>query len=137
MSEVLTLDTNFVQALLDSDHVHYGQAIDVLVNHADAKLTICPIVYCEALCIPNITSPELQVFLDDFGIEVDWKIPQQVWFEAGLARAAHLKFRSQGTNKRFIADFLIGAYANFYNVSLCTFDPRGFRATFPQVLLLP
>ncbi len=139
MSEVtLALDTNFLQALLQSNHVHHGQAVDILVKYADVPIFICPMVFSEALCIPEITLPNLELYLKDFGIEIDWFFPEQVWKEAGLARAIHLQFRANLTTpKRVIADFLIGAHAQVRNFRLCTFDPKGFRTAFPNVVLIP
>ena len=138
MSEVtLCCDTNFLQALLQTDHVHHGRSIDVLVQHADVSISICPMVFSEALCIPEMTLPALHLFLEDFGIEVDWLIPEQVWIEAGLARATHLRYRADPNSpKRLIADFVIGAHALVRGFGLCTFDPKGFRTAFPKLALI-
>lgn len=98
MPEVtLYCGTNFLQALMQTDHVHHGRSIDVLVQHANASISICPMVFSETLCIPEMTLPALNLFLEDFGIEVDWLIPEQVWIEAGLARATHLRYRANQT----------------------------------------
>jgi predicted nucleic acid-binding protein len=133
----LCLDTNFVQALLQTQHVHHGRSIDVLVQHADAPIRICPLVFSEALCIPEMTLSSLNLFLEDFGIEVDWLIPEEVWVEAGLARATHLRYRADpNSRKRLIADFVIGAHALVRGFKLCTFDPKGFRTAFPNLALI-
>ena len=138
MSEVtLCLDTNFVQALLQTQHIHHGRSIDVLVQHADAPICICPLVFSEALCIPEMTLSTLNLFLEDFGIEVDWLIPEQVWIEAGVARATHLQYRADlNSPKRLIADFVIGAHALVRGFRLCTFDPKGFRTAFSNLELI-
>ncbi len=133
----LCLDTNFVQALLQTQHVHHGHSINILVQYADAPISICPLVFSEALCIPEMTLPALHLFLEDFGIEVDWLIPEQVWIEAGLARAMHLRYRADSNSpKRLIADFVIGAHALVRGFGLCTFDPKGFRTAFPKLALI-
>ncbi len=139
MSEfTLALDTNFLQALFDSDHMHHAQAIDILVMYADTQIFVCPMVFSEALCIPQMTLTELDVGLEDFGIEVDWLMPEQVWKEAGLARAIFFQHRAVSTSpKRMIADFVIGAHALVRDYTLCTFDPKGFRSAFPNLKLLP
>ncbi len=133
----LCCDTNFLQALLQTDHVHHGRSVDVLVLHANAPIRICPLVFSEALCIPEITLSALNIFLEDFGIEVDWLLPEQVWIEAGLARATHLKYRADpNSHKRLIADFVIGAHAFIQGFTLLTFDPKGFRTAFPELVLI-
>ncbi len=138
MSEVvLALDTNFLQAILDSARIHHGNAIDVLVQYANAKLVICGMVFSEALCMPDISLSELELSLNDFAIEVEWYLSEQVWKEAGLARATQLRHRNPNSSKRVIADFIIGAHANTQKYWLCTFDSKGFRMAFPSLVLHP
>jgi predicted nucleic acid-binding protein len=67
MSEfTLALDTNFLQALFQSNHVHHGKSVDVLVQYADAPVVICPMVFSEALCIPSMTLAQLELYLGTF-----------------------------------------------------------------------
>jgi predicted nucleic acid-binding protein len=137
MTEVLTFDTNFIQALLQEDHIHHQQASGVVAKNEAFDLKICPMAYCEALSIPDWSASELETFYTDMGIQVDWEVSPLIWHKAGLARAEHLKSRSKGENKRFIADFLIGAFADFNGYILCTFDPKGFRTAYPNLKILP
>jgi predicted nucleic acid-binding protein len=137
MTRVLTFDTNFIQALFQGFHVHHDIALGVLSENTGTIFTICPMVFCEALCIPQVTPAKLEAFLTELGIEVIWEMSPLIWHQAGLARAEHLQLRSKGENKRFIADFLIGAFADVNRYILCTFDPKGFRTAYPNLKLLP
>lgn len=134
----LAFDTNFLQAFFQSNHLHHGQAIDLMVQHADSPIVLCPMVFSEALCIPDMTLAELQLICSDFGIAVDWQMPPEVWYQAGLARARRLKFQVMPTEpKRIIADFLIGSHALVRDYHLCTFNPKDFRTSLPNLRLLP
>ena len=137
----LALDTNVVQALLEQAHPFQTRAVQALKQHRGGRqLIISPFVYAEAHGIPGFDAVTFAAFLQDVGIHIDRALPDDLWERAGEAHATyHLRRRRQGQagHRRILTDFLIGAHALKAQASLLTFDPKGYRAAFPDLELLP
>ena len=136
----VSLDTNVLQALLQAGHLHQERAVKLIKQlQPNKNFLLCPVVYSEAQGIPNFSLEVFNAFLEDLDIEIDWSLPQNMWQLAGQAHLAyHQRRRKQGLTepKRVLADFLIGAHALVRDVPLLTFDPKGYRAAFPNLELL-
>ena len=136
----VALDTNVLQALLQANHPNQENAIKLIKQlQPNKNFLLCPVVYSEAQGIPNFNTEIFHAFLKDLNIEIDWVLPQNMWYLAGQAHVAyHQRRRKQGLTetKRVLADFLIGAHALVRNIPLLTFDPKGYRAAFPNLELL-
>ena len=137
----LALDTNVLQALLEKGHPLQADAVEALKRHRENRqLIISPFVYAEAFGMPGFDEAVFQEFLERVGITVDKTLPDGLWRRAGEAHAAyHVRRRRQGKKeqRRILTDFLIGAHAVGIGAPLLTFDPKGYRAAFPELELLP
>ena len=137
----LALDTNVLQALLEKNHPLQVDAVQALKKHREGRqLVISPFVYAEAFGMPGFDETTFQAFLNRVGISLNKTLPDGLWRRAGEAHAAyHVRRRRQGQSgqKRVLVDFLVGAHALSTDAPLLTFDPKGYRAAFPELLLLP
>ncbi len=134
------VDTNVIVGLWNQDPL-----LSAAVEHAlDAALQRGPLVmsgavYAELLACPGRTEDMLDRFLADVAIRVDWDFGEQEWRLAGKAFQAYTRRRrrEQGTGpRRILADFVIGAHAEFHRYRLLTFDERHYRAAFPGLRVL-
>ena len=136
----IALDTNVLQALLQQGHPLQARAVSTIKSFKpNNEFTISPFVYAEAFAMPNFKKRIFHDFLNDMGISVDKDLPVSLWEEAGKAHAEyHQRRKRYGKNeqKRILADFLIGAHALCSGMALITFDPKGYRAAFPDLELL-
>lgn len=133
------LDTNILSALWSGE----PGAAKVLgfLSEASAAggLVIGPIVHIECRGNPKLSEPELQQFLDDTRIVVDWAIDRPVWRLAGERFERYTRRRRQdraSEPKRFIADFLVGAHALIQADRLLTLDQRRYGIDFPELVLV-
>ena len=137
----IALDTNVLQALLEKDHPLQTDAVQALKDYRKGRqLLISPFVYAEAFGMPGFDEKKFQAFLESVGILLDKSLPDTLWRSAGRAHAEyHVRRRKQGhqAQRRILTDFLIGAHALGVGVPLLTFDPKGYRAAFPELVLLP
>ncbi len=66
-----------------------------------------------------------------------WDMPPEVWERAGVAFGSYARERRKGQlPRRLVADFLIGAHAEYHKLALLTFGDTVFRAAFPEVGLI-
>lgn len=137
----IALDTNVLQALLEKDHPLQADAVQALKGHRKGRqLLISPFVYAEAFGMPGFDETTFLAFLERVDILLDETLPDGLWRRAGEAHAAyHERRRQQGhlEQRRILTDFLIGAHALGVGAPLLTFDPKGYRAAFPELDLLP
>lgn len=112
---ITALDTNILVGLWLPNHIFNAQCESALEKAAKSSaLVITPMVYAELLAIPDKSRLWIDEFLQDVGIEVDWKIEEVTWLEAGEAYAAYSQRRrkmGQESPRRILADFVIGAHA--------------------------
>jgi predicted nucleic acid-binding protein len=103
-----------------------------------SSLVISAVVYAELLALPAWTKADLDAFLAETKMRVDWALSQETWVEAGLAfaRYAHRRTRQKaGSPRRLIADFVIGAHAQAVG-GLLTADTRFYQTNFTGVNVL-
>ena len=108
-------------------------------SEADASqggaLVIAAPVYAELLAVPGSGQNDLDAFIAETKIRVDWTISHDCWTAAGVAFASYARRRTRqkaGAPRRTLADFIIGAHAVDVG-SLLTADSSFFRTNFPDL----
>lgn len=132
------LDTNVLSELLSQQAAASRVSAKLADCKDDGPLVICAVVYAELLAHPKVTEEFLAYLLFKTGIEVDFKLDESVWTEAGRRFARHASRRRMATShgpRRILADFLIGAHALRACDRLMTFDTKVFETDFPEVRL--
>jgi len=133
------LDTNIIVALWhDEPTVNTGVEAALEAAFRRGGLVIAAPVFAELIAAPGRTEDFVDTFLNENGIAVDSSLDEAIWRVAGQAFQAHVeRRRSQGDPgpRRLLADFLIGAHAQFYGYRLLTLDERHYRAAFPELKL--
>jgi predicted nucleic acid-binding protein len=95
-------------------------------------------VYAELLAWPSQTEAMVDEFISRTGIQVEWRIPEEVWRVAGKAYRAHaIRRRASygGESRRILADFVIGAHALAGGYSLLTRDGEFYKRNFPALTI--
>jgi predicted nucleic acid-binding protein len=103
------------------------------------SVVLCAAVYAEAIAHPRVTEEFLEDFLSQANVLVDFQMDEQVWREAGrrFARYAKRRRRSgQQQPRRLLADFVIGAHAQFTADRLITLDKGRYERDFPDLKLI-
>jgi hypothetical protein len=96
-------------------------------------------VYAELMANPARSQDELDRFISNTGIFVEWSLDEDVWREAGRAYRGYAQRRirsSSGHPRRILADFIIGARALVRGYTLLTFDRDRYAAAFPQLRIV-
>lgn len=136
-----SIDTNIIVALWREDDPTNRDAAKLLGQAQKlGKLVLSAPVYAELMGDPGRDEAELNEFLRDAGIPIDWAFDEGVWREAGRASRGYIRRRrlSHGTlPRRILTDFLIGAHALTRGYALLTFDRRLYAAAFPKLKILP
>ncbi len=117
------------------DHDRFGEAsMQLYDQYFDQGLGISPTVYAElAPLFPN-EKIQHQV-LEAFGLEIlSWEKVDTIKSSEGWRSYIHLK-RQQNTEKRVIADIMIGAFASRFQ-GLITRNPKDFEPYFPDLKIL-
>lgn len=136
----ISIDSNVIAALWNADDP-FNEAASSALHSARrrASLVISAPVYAELLAGPHRTDTNLDGFLYETGITVDWQFAEVVWKTAGNAfRAYATRRRKSGKEhpRRLLADFLIGAQALCSSYSLLTLDHRLYEVSFPALAVL-
>lgn len=144
MASRTAVDTNVFVALFAGDEKARPWAQRNLEDAAArAALAVSPAVYAE-LVAGGCSPAQVETFLSDKGIEVDWNLGQDVWRMAdsrygSYARDRRSRKRRAGDPgpRRILADFLVGAHALLLGGRiLLTTDTRIFSNYFPELRLL-
>jgi len=135
-----SIDSNIIIALWRQDDPLNGIAATMLnQSRIQGGLVISAPVYAELMGDPRRTESELNMFLRETGISIDWTLDERTWREAGRAYQGYVARRRTETGthpRRILTDFLIGAHALVHNYSLLTFDLRLFTAAFPALAII-
>jgi predicted nucleic acid-binding protein len=132
---MISLDTNVILAAFDPLDALHVRALEVLDRIGSEARVICPVVYAELRASEEWE--RLKLFLERAAVEVMWEMPEAVWERAGRAMGEYARMRrSRALPRRVLADFLIGAHAEYYRLILATFDPVVYEAVFSGVRLL-
>ena len=134
------IDTNVISALWSGEPASQGMA--ALLGSAKNRggLVICAPVYVELLAYPKATRTLLEQFLATTRIVTDFLLDEAVWLEAGAAYAAYAQRRRQskdGSSKRLLVDFIVGAHAVSKADRLLTLDAARYQIAFPKLVTVP
>ena len=131
------VDTNVLVGLLSGTEVEAEVAQRALAEAAEGPLILCPAVYAELIAMPRLSEEELDAFVEETGLIVDWSLEPEVWRAAGRAYAAYASRRRKQKGdkgpRRILADFLIGAHADLTSGKLLTLDPKLYRSNFAKL----
>lgn len=135
------IDTNIISALFGGEPSARMVAKGILAGlREEGALVICGVVYAELLAHPRVTPAELSEFLRDTDIEADFESDHRFWHEIGVRYARYTGRRRRaktGSQRRLLADFMIGAHALLRADRLVTFNDADFRADFPELKIFP
>lgn len=136
----IALDTNIIVYALAGIARTAQAAAQALEDAAfrGGVLVLSAPVYAELLAIPHSTQVDLDAFISETKMRVDWDLSQSCWTVAGLAFAAYARRRKRqktGPPRRILADFLIGAHSLEVG-NLLTADPSFYRTNFPELNVL-
>lgn len=95
--------------------------------------------FAEVLAGPGIARTDLEDFLADADITLDWVTSTAVWERAMTAFTTYATRRRSsggGQPRRILADFLIGAHAAVTAQELLTLDPQHYRQGFPELHII-
>jgi predicted nucleic acid-binding protein len=134
------IDSNVIAALWNLDDALNSVARSALDTAlARGSLIIPAPVYAELMAFAGRTESFLDTFLRETGIGVAWHLDERVWRAAGQAFQSYAGRRRRQRDpgpRRFLADFLIGAYAAKHNYPLLTLDEGIYRTAFPRLRIL-
>jgi predicted nucleic acid-binding protein len=106
----------------------------------EGSLAISAFTHAECHACPGATEDFIREFLATGGIDVDSRLPDEIW-PLTWDRFANYAKRRRKTAKdqprRLLADFLIGAHAQFRADRLMTMDRAFFERNFPELRLYP
>jgi predicted nucleic acid-binding protein len=135
-----SIDSNIIVALWWQSDPLNGIAAKMLDQaRRQGKLVVSAPVYLELMGDPSRVEADLNEFLRDTGILIDWTLDEWAWREAGRAYQGYVQRRrsSGGTlPRRILTDFLIGAHAAVRGYTLLTFDQRLYAAAFPTLTIV-
>jgi len=134
------IDTNVIVALWDRDtrlNSAAQSALDAALGRGG--LIIAAPVSAELTACPGRDQAFLDMFFQDAGIAIDWKLDEPTRRTAGRAFQAYAaRRRRQGEPRprRILADFVIGAHAMQKGYPLLTLDDRLYQAAFPALKIV-
>jgi predicted nucleic acid-binding protein len=132
-----SLDSNVLIALWDDTDALNVPACRCLASARNlGKLKVSAPVYGELMGHPSRSVAEIDSFLSVTGIEIDWKMEEEIWRAAGSAFQCYVRRRLASTGllpRRILTDFLIGAQAFVRGYSLLTLDRRLYEVSFPGI----
>ncbi len=135
-----SVDTNvLIDLLARADTEERRRAALILAEAAKrGPLVICAVVHAELGAHPRSSAEDVDRFLDDLRIKIDWSLSESVWRLSGL-KFREYAIRRRGSSatepRRLIADFIIGAHAAAAG-ALVTRDVQFYRRTFPDLVII-
>jgi predicted nucleic acid-binding protein len=136
-----SIDSNVIVALWwEQDPLNRVAAKMLVQAQKQGRLVIPAPTYAELMGDPKRSETELDEFLAETGILVDWVLDEDIWREAGRAYRGYIHRRRSSTGtfpRRILTDFLIGAHALVRGYSLLTLDQRLYAAAFPTLTVMP
>jgi predicted nucleic acid-binding protein len=132
-----SLDSNILIALWDDTDALNAPAYQCLVRARTlGQLEISAPVFGELMGHPSRSVTEIESFLSQTNIGIDWHMEENVWRTAGIAFQGYVRRRLASTGilpRRILTDFLIGAHALVRGYTLLTLDRRLYEASFPGI----
>lgn len=134
------IDTNVLSALWSRQPL--ASQIAALLGRVqnEGGLVIGAPVYAELLAHPKATVSFIDGFLTATRIMVEFDLDEPVWRAAGQSFAAYAQRRrrsKEGSAKRLLVDFLVGAHAQLRADRLFTLDASRYTKAFPQLQIFP
>jgi predicted nucleic acid-binding protein len=128
---ITAIDTNVLLDILLNDQFYEASANAIQNAAADGSLVISDIVYAE-LCVHFEHQRDCDGFLDSIDIGVQ-PLTREAHF---LASRAWRSYRQHGGKRtRILADFLIGAHAQYQATRLLSRDRGFYKNLFPSLNL--
>ena len=134
------IDTNVLSAIWSGEPSAPALVTQLGAAKLDGALIVSPVVFAELHAYPGATQRFLTSFFESTGVGIDYRLEEKVWTEAGkrFALSAVRRRKSSGTSqKRLLADFIIGAHALVQADRFMTLDPKRYTQDFPELQLLP
>jgi predicted nucleic acid-binding protein len=134
---ITAVDTNVVIALWDKDPLLNSAAQTSLeAAFKRGSLVVAAPVFAELIAAPGRDENFVTSFFEDTGIAIDWELGESVWRSAGRAFQSYRRRKQRDSGAwRILADFLIGAHADFNGYRLLTLDERLYRVAFPTLTI--
>ncbi|MGP6158255.1 MAG: type II toxin-antitoxin system VapC family toxin [Vulcanimicrobiaceae bacterium] len=134
------IDTNvFIDVLAGETEVARRAAQAILARAAQrGALIVSPVVYAELAAHPSASPNELDRFLAELHVAIDWVLSEEIWRRAASAFGDYTRHRRAakgGEPRRLVADFVIGAHAVAVG-ALATRDDAFYQRTFPELTIL-
>jgi predicted nucleic acid-binding protein len=133
------IDSNVLSALWSAESIASHAEQSLGNAKLEGGLVISAPVYAELLAHPKVTQSDVNDFLEETAIEVDFELSRDVWLETARRFALYAKRRrrtSRETPKRLLADFLIGSHALTQADRLMTLDAQRYKRDFPELTLV-
>ena len=133
------LDTNILSALWSSEPTAATIAANLARAKSDGALIVSAPVYAELLAHPSVSEAQINDFLADTSISLDFDLSQAVWLDAGRRYALYAaRYRRETARepKRLLADFIIGSHALLRADRFMTLDAKCYSRDFPELKLL-
>ncbi len=136
----VSIDTNVIVALWwNVDPLNHAAVHLLTTARKRGPLVVSAPVFAELLGDPKRSEANLDRFLEETGIVVEWPFEESLWRQAGLAYQSYVRRRritAGSFPRRILADFLIGAHALTRGYTLLTLDKRLYSAAFPKLRLI-
>jgi len=136
---ITAVDTNVVIALWDKDPLlNLAAQTSLEAAFKRGSLVVAAPVFAELIAAPGRNESFVTSFLEDTAIAIDWELGESVWRSAGRAFQSYAERRRKQRDsgaRRILADFLIGAHADFNGYRLLTLDERLYRVAFPTLTI--
>jgi predicted nucleic acid-binding protein len=130
---MVLVDTNVLLDVLEEQPQWLAWSVGQMRNLSKAHaLAINPIIYAE-LAATHSSSALLDQKIATMNLVYEY-ISREAAFLAGKAFVLYRK--QGGTKTNVLADFFIGAHAQFLKCPLLTRDPTRYRTYFPSVRLI-
>lgn len=132
------IDTNVLSAVISGERGAHSLADELFRLIATDHLIICAPVYSELLAHPITSISEIDLFLTESGISIDYKLDPNIWLVAGTAFRHYAQRRRKskgGEPKRLLIDFVVGAHASLHADRLFTLDRNRYTRDFPKLRL--
>lgn len=135
-----SIDTNVIVGLWWKSDSFSQVAAQMLGKVRKAgRLVISAPVYAELMGDPARNESELNDFLAETEISIDWEFEEDIWREAGRAYQGYVRRRRNSAGaipRRMLTDFLIGAHALVRGYALLTLDQRLYAVAFPRLKII-
>jgi hypothetical protein len=132
------IDTNILSAIWAPEPNAEELTRTLSQARDQGSLVICGAVFAETMANPGADEKFVRSFLDRTGIDVDFLFNEQIWLLAGLRYGQYVERRrssSRKSEKRLLADYIIGAHAMLAADRLMTMDRR-YELDFPDLKLV-